>query len=392
MPVITQDPAARRRSLAAVIAAMAIVHLIIALTFPLLALILARQGVSEGLIGINTAAQAVAVFFVAPLTPRLIRKFGPARVMLASLLVAAASISLLPVFPHVHAWFPLRFVLGGAGSALWLTSEAWINAMAGEKTRGRIISIYTSAGAAGLAAGPAILMIAGTEGHAPFIIGVGLMLAASVILAMADRTKDHFPAHERGSPLWRLLLIAPAPLVVNFFFAAAEESLATFLPIYTLQVGHVERVGLLLLVMTSVGGIATQFTIGWIADRTDRYRLLLGLVMATIAAYGLLPWALTSVPLAVALVFAAGGLSHGVYTLGIVLFGQHFRGVELAGASAVATLMWGTGAFFGAPAAGAMMTALGPGGLVVTVVGLFALYLPFPLMAWLRGRGSNRKT
>ena len=62
----------RKRSLAGVIAAMAVVNLVYGITFPLLALVLDGQGVSKTLIGLNTIVQALAVIVIAPWAPGLL--------------------------------------------------------------------------------------------------------------------------------------------------------------------------------------------------------------------------------------------------------------------------------------------------------------------------------
>ena len=65
---------------------------------------------------------------------------------------------------------------------LWSASEAIINELADDDWRGRIIGIYGSAGAAGFALGPLILLITGTEGLLPFLITALIVVAASVPL------------------------------------------------------------------------------------------------------------------------------------------------------------------------------------------------------------------
>ena len=46
---------------------------------------------------------------------------------------------LIPVFPNVYAWFPLRFIIGAAGALQKLADEVWVNQIAGERTRGRVV-------------------------------------------------------------------------------------------------------------------------------------------------------------------------------------------------------------------------------------------------------------
>jgi MFS family permease len=122
----------RGRGLVAVISTMAVVTMTFGVTPPLLALVLERQGVSNSLIGMNTAVQALAALLAAPFIPRLMIRFGLGRMMLAALVVTLLALLLLPVYPNVWLWFPLRLLLGIGSGILWICSETWINQLAEE--------------------------------------------------------------------------------------------------------------------------------------------------------------------------------------------------------------------------------------------------------------------
>lgn len=374
-----------KHSLAAAILSMGMVNLSMGIAFPLTALILARQGVEPAMIGLSTAAQAAPVFFISPFAPRIMRRFGPAHVMIAGLVMAGVAFALMAAYPNLLAWFPLRFLLGTAGTLLWATSEAWINSLAPDERRGRVIGIYSAAAAAGFASGPMLLALIGTD-VTPFYIGAALMLAAALVVATADRSRDHFGEAGTSRAMWRLVLIAPAALLANFFFAAAEDSLVTFFPLYAIRTGMTEDVSLALLTVAALGAIATQPLIGIAADRMNRLNLLSGLVVATIGGYFVLPFVMPLVFAAGITLFLVVGLANGIFTLAMVLVGERFRGAELAGASAFTTAMWGTGALVGAPLSGAAMQAWEPHGLIAAVLLIFLAYLPFPLAARIRAR------
>lgn len=385
MPASLPIQPRHKRSLAAAIVSMGMVNLSMGIAFPLTSLILARQGVEPGMIGLSAAAQAAPVFLISPFAPRIMRHFGPANVMIAGLLLAGVSFALMGLYANLLAWFPLRFLLGSAGTLLWATSEAWINSLASEERRGRIIGLYGAAAAAGFALGPTTLVLVGTT-VAPFFLGAALMIGAAAIVATADRSRNHFEAGESSSAMWRLVLIAPAALLVNFFFAAAEESLVTFFPLYAIRSGITESMSLALLTVASLGAIVMQPLIGLIADKVNRLTLLICLVVATLAGYLALPFALPALIATGVVLFLVVGLANGIFTLGMVLVGERFRGSELAGASAFTTAMWGTGALVGAPLSGAAMQLWDPHGLIAAVLLIFLAYLPFPVIARMRAR------
>jgi MFS family permease len=175
----------RRRSLIGVIGAMAVVNLVYGITFPLLALVLDGQGVSKTLIGLSTMSQAVAILLVAPFAPGLLRRFAPARLMQSLTAALAVLFILLGLVPNVWFWFPLRLLIGAMNAMLWISSEALINELAAERWRGRVIGVYSSAGAAGFALGPLLLITTGSEGMLPFYSTSALILSASIPLFIA---------------------------------------------------------------------------------------------------------------------------------------------------------------------------------------------------------------
>lgn len=379
------------RSLLAAIAAMSVVNLTMGITFPLTGIILARQGVEPGMIGLNAAAQALPVFFVSPFTPRLLGDYGPARVMLFALLLTAAAVLFMGLYPNLWAWFPLRFILGCAGTLLWATSEAWINALAPEENRGRILGYYSAAAAFGFALGPAIIVVIGTS-VVPLFVGAGLMFMASALVATADREENHFE-HVIGAPkqrgLWHLVWIAPAALLVNFFYAAAGESFTTFFAIYAAHFGVLEQKSLTLLTIAAIGAILIQPLIGRLADRYNRLMLLIVLTGAVIACNILLPFTMVHVVLAGIAIFFEVGLASGLFTVGMVLVGERFKGQALASASAFTTLMWGFGALVGAPLSGLAMQLWTPHGLFASITLIYGIYAIFPLRAWLAERQAR---
>lgn len=377
--------AERRRSLIAVIASMAVTAMIYGLTMPLLALVLDAQGVDSTLIGLNTAAQSLAVFVVAPFAPRLIGALGPARLMIYAIATSLVVFLLLRVFDNVYAWFPLRFVLGAAGIFLWVAGETWINQVADERTRGRTVGLYGAALSGGFAIGPLILAQTGSEGWTPFLVSAAIIAVSASPILLAAGTAPRFKGRA-SVPLPAFLLLAPAIMLLNLTFAAADISLLTFLPIYALDIGLDETASLYLLTLLGIGGMVFQLPMGWLADHMNRLLLLIACVVVTITGIALMPFVIAAKPWNLLYVFLFGGVFGALYSVGVVLLGERFRGADLASASAVFTMMWGLGSVVGPSLSGAAMELLPPHGLLLTLALLFLAYLPFPVLSYLRRR------
>ncbi len=376
-------------SLGAIISAMLIANLMYSVTLPLLSLTLSRAGYSETMIGLNTVAQPLAALLFAPFIPGLIARFGSAMMMMGALLVFGVTMMVLPLQVDLVTWFILRPLVGAAGCVLWVASESWINAMADEASRGRVIGLYGTAGALGWALGPAILLVAGTEGYFPFALTAGLSLLACIPMLFAKGKEPDLSEGPR-SKIWLYLALAPLPLAANLCVSAAHEAFDTFFAIFAETLGKTEQVAFTLMTLSALAGMVSQYPLGWLADRMNRVLLTFILLASSMFCPLLLPYFLEMTIPGLLLVFFWGVTSMGIYTMGTILLGERFRGAALAGASAAFTGMYSMGVLVGPPTAGVAMDLFGPEGLIYTMIALYALVVPIAL--WTLFRPQPRPT
>jgi MFS family permease len=375
----------RKRSLVGVIAAMAVVNLVYGITFPLLALVLDSQGVSKTLIGLNTVVQAVAVIVIAPWTPELMRRIAPSRLMQAMTVLLAALFIVAGLFPNVWFWFPLRFLIGALTALLWISSEALINDLAEERWRGRIIGLYASIGAAGFALGPLLLILTGSAGMLPFIATSSLILCAGIPLFIVHQRQMSRHEEQHGG-LRRVFWLAPAIMLANVAYAASAESLMTFFPIFGIGLGLGENFTLGLMTVMGFGAMILVMPLSWLADHTDRMGMLAVCVLLTLLGLLLMPSLIREGWLAGVYAFVFGGVEGMIYTLGVILVGERFKGALLAAATTLFTACWGAGTVLGPLVVGLGMDWLGDERMALIIAALFAVYLPLPVISWYRGR------
>jgi len=359
---------------------MVVVNLVYGLTLPLLSLVLDAQGYSKTMIGLSIVAQAVAGVVLAPLMPRLIIRVGAARMMQLATLLSATMLIALGLFQDLYAWFPLRFLLGASGAMLWSASETVINELAGDDWRGRIIGVYGSAGAAGFALGPLILILTGTSGLLPFVVTAMFVITASLPLFWVPNTAAH-DADGTHSSLGRLFKLVPHIMLLNLAYAAVVESFIAFFPLFGIHIGMGEARSLSLLTVFALGGVVLQLPLGWLADHMNRYRLLILCIVFTTVGFLLLP-RIIAIPISGPIfAFTLGGVEGMVYTLGIILLGQRFRGSELAAASVLYTGMWGAGTMLGPAVVGAGMDVFGIASMPYLIAAIYVIYLPSLVLA-----------
>jgi MFS family permease len=367
---------------------MAATSLIYGLSVPLLSLILRDRGVGGALIGTQAATQSVAILLVSPFLPRFMSKIGPAVLMLGAILVSLVAFLLLAVFPGMLAWFVLRFAIGAAGSVLWVCGEAWINQIAEDSSRGRVVAIYSMAVSAGFALGPAVLSVTGSRGLSPFVVSGAVMLLSALPLLMVLRDSPRLTGERTGSLLGYFRL-APVAMLLCALFAAADGILISFLPLYGKDVGLSEARALHLIMLFGIGGIAGQIPIGWLADHVDRMLLATVCTFLTLVTTLAMPLVISIQPWNLLYMFVLGAVLAGVYTIALVIIGEQFTGADLAAASALFGVMWGAGTVVGPQLGGLAYDQFPPHGIPLALAVLTVILLPSPLMAWIRRRAEG---
>lgn len=384
-------PSVDWRGLAAVIGTMTMMAMFYGYTGPLFSIVLEAHGVPGSLIGTSAAVQMAAVFILLPFVPRLIRRFGPARVIATGVVVALVSLILMATIIDVWVWFPLRFLLGGAQSMMWTTGETWINHVTSDRTRGRTIAVFSSSIATGFSMGPFLQAWAGETGDLPFVVAGVLVLGCLLPLTVSFHSR--IDAEGRSTVrLHQYLRLAPLPFVSNFFFAAIAASTMSLVSVYGIRLGMERSAAIEAIGWMGWGGVAMPLLIGYLADKTDR-RALLALFVA-LGALGCvaLPWMLPLGGAGVLFMMLYGGIRSAQYSLTVMLLGERFRGADLPSATAVFGFMYGCGSIAGPAVSGFAMEWWDPHGLPASLALYFLIFLPLPLIAWMRKRRSEDMT
>jgi len=351
------------RTSAVVILTAAIFGLTYGLSAPLIALELAEAGYSESLIGANGAMYAVGVLLAAPYLPRLSQRLGFARLSKSALIAAGGLLALFPATPFLWIWFPLRAALGAVSETLFVASETWLNQIANEANRGRLIAVYVTALSCGTAIGPAILAVVGREESLAFIIGAAIALVACLILVLG-RPEAISPGDEDAGNPFRYFKLVPVAVASSALNAALEAAGLSLLPLYAMRLGWREHSATFLLTVLLVGAILLQLPIGWLGDRMDRRRLLIMLAVISAIGAAVWPFAFSHSWLAYPLLFLWGGVFVSIYTMTIAMLGDTYKGTELLGINALLSIAWGAGALLG-PFVGGVAMEGSPHGLPV---------------------------
>ena len=345
--------AKRRNHFISFISLTSMIGLALGVTMPLVSLRLESWGYDSFAIGVMAATPAVGVLLGASLAGRLAARFGTTVLMQLCLLLGALSVVGLALVQNYAVWVALRLFLGVALTVVFVLGESWINQLAVEKWRGRLVALYGTGYALSQLSGPLLLTGLGTATDAGFWTGVGLLIGGSLMLL----GRSGAPQVDAHSTSGRGLLVfcrkLPAIAWAVMLFAAFEAMMLTLLPIYSLRQGFTQEVALVMVSVVVIGDAALQLPIGWLADRMSRQTLFrccgVALLMSSLAIPLLL-----HTPLIWPVFVAFGASAGGLFTLSLIMIGERYRDDELVRANAHVAQLWGLGCLIGPLATGAV--------------------------------------
>ncbi len=337
------------------------------------------EGFSATELAIVTSGYFVGFLSGANLTPKMIRRVGHVRVFAALGSFMSAGLIALPLVAEPWAWTPLRLLVGFCMSGVYVTAESWLNDASTNETRGKVLSAYMIAQTLGIIGAQGLLTL-GDAGTATLFIGASILVSISFAPILLSVTPD--PAAEVTRPMNLVELFRGSPLgtIGIFVLGGVYATQSGMAAVYGTQIGLSANQIALFVAMLFAGALLLQYPIGWLSDRMDRRKLILGasaLGAVSCAAGWLTDGALW--PL-MAASFLAGGVTTPLYALFLAYTNDSLSTEDMPAASGGLVLTFGVGAILGPLLAGWAMQAVGPfafwwvlGGMF-TAIGLYALY------------------
>ncbi|MBB4196272.1 hypothetical protein CCR94_05465 [Rhodoblastus sphagnicola] len=391
---MTAFDAQTKKSLTAAIACISIVGIGLSLVIPLLALKLEAAGFAARDNGAQVAVSGLATLLGAPLAPALARRFGLRPLLGAAIALAVAALGAFALTDDYRLWLAIRLVFGLALTTVFVLSEYWISAAAPRGQSGLVLGLYATFLALGFAFGPALLSLTGTDGVAPFALAAALMAAGGLPVVWAGQSAADLDAesHASGSPkLAPIFRAAPVAVVAAFVYGCVETGLTGLLPVFGLRSGFSPQWATFQLTLFALGNVVFPVPIGIIADRTSKIRLLGWFSLVGLFGALILPGLAVHREVYAACLFVWGGVTGGLYTVGLAALAEKFHGANLSGANAAYVMMYALGMVVG-PLALGLGLDFAPHGLFDALGALFVVYLG--LILFLHGpfAGKTPKT
>jgi MFS family permease len=324
------------------------------------ALLMAGNGLQGSLLGVRTESEGfslaatgvvMACYFAGFLfgsrsAERLLVQVGHIRVFAALASSASAAVLLHSIFISPLSWGLMRFVTGMCMAGLYVVAESWLNDMATNATRGRLLSAYMVATMGGLTAGQFLLEVADPEGFELFVLS-SILVSASLLPVTLSASSTPPAAIPEPLPFRELARNVPTGVISAFWVGTSAGVLMGLGAVYAIAAEVSDARLSTFLAAPLVGSFMLQYPIGWTSDRVSRRTVMWWVALSASALAVALALAPAGSWFAIALMFLLGGTVFPLYSLTIAFTADWLPASQLTAASASLVRVNGTGAVFG---------------------------------------------
>ncbi|MBC6443521.1 MAG: MFS transporter [Rhodobacteraceae bacterium] len=329
---------------------------------PLDALSGLQIGFSEMQIGLLGSAHFLGFFAGCWWAPRLLGTVGHSRGFAAFAAIGAIGAIAHPMLMDPAAWAFMRVMTGLCVAGCYTIIEAWMQAKLTNASRGRVMGTYrvVDIGASSVAQ----LMIGFLE-PATFVsynLLAILCCACLLPLALTQARPPETPEAPRLHPI-RTAIVSPLGVAGVLVAGMTSASFRMVSPIYGAEIGlGTPQIGFLLAIAL-VGGALAQFPAGWLADRYDRRRVLIGLSAASVLVCAGLVSAGNAAGAVFGLIFAFGLTTWPIFSVSTAHANDFTPPDQVVEVNASLMFYYGLGAIASPLVASALIAACGAAAL-----------------------------
>src|SRR5580658_5851176 len=344
----------------------------------LLPLRFSAMGLSDGVIGLIATAEAFGFLAGCLYAHKLIAPVGLERAYATFAGLKSVAILGLYFADNVPALALLRFLIGVNAAGLAIIVESWLNALAPNEQRGRVLTIYVLV--YGLFFGIGQLFSQSLDIRGPellIIAGISTTLALVPMVAIDVRA----PVLPRKVTLEILKALRTSPVSVTacLLNGLILTAFTTVGPLFSARIGFDQRHIVLLMACVSLGGLFLQWPIGYFSDKVDRLHALIGLGLGVLAvAAGLVTIDQRTPFVLIGLMFAVfGGLAESLYAVAVAHANDRADKTDYVALSSTLLFTWALGAAIGPTTGTYAMELISPSaffGYVIVLTVAFTLF------------------
>lgn len=336
------------------------------------ALVLPVRGAAEGFsafsLGLLGTGWALGYVIGCLFAPVLVSRVGHIRAFSVMAALAAVAILASLIFLMPAAWIPLRALSGFCFAGAAMIVESWLSERTEARDRGKVFGAYTMVNLAASTGGQLALTLAAPDGHFFFVLGAIFYCLALVPVAISS-SQSPKPLVKVRLDLRGLWRNSPVAVLGVLMIGISNGAFGTLSAVYAERVGlSLNNIALFASLPVLAGAIA-QLPVGYLSDRLDRRKVLVGLAIIAIAAdlaFILLFPIDVAVNMALAALFGAAVFS--MYPVIVAHANDHAVEGAFIQTSGGLLLVFGLGAILGPLVAGWGMSEFNASGLFYTTL------------------------
>lgn len=329
------------------------------------------EGFPVLMIGIIMATYYVGYVGGSIVCPRFIANVGHIRTFAAFASMGSVAVLAHGYFVNPWMWVLFRGITGVCFAGMVMVAESWLNRNARTSVRGSVLATYMVVTLGSTALGQFLLNVSEPGGTALFVL-VSAVISLSLVPVALSTTPAPPLAPIRPMGVGRLFRASPVGAVGCFTSGLLNGALWSLTSVYALGSGLGAGAISILIATIVFGGMVMQWPAGWLSDKVDRRKVLVGLLIAvTVIAVAVIvitgqfrnevtvtaPWML----FVLTGLFGASVLP--VYGVAVAHANDNLQADQFVAACSTLMLCYGTGAVVGPLVGATTMQIAGPLGL-----------------------------
>lgn len=343
------------------------------------------NGYSNLEIGLLGAAYYGGFLAGSKVTIAALGRVGHIRVYTALASMLSATMLAVGLRTWAVAWIGLRFLSGVCIAGLYVVAESWLNQLAANENRGRLLAVYMVITSGAYGVGQVLVGSVDTATMSAFAASALLTSMAVVPVALSEDAAP--PPLERSArfPLRELARTVPTGAGTVLLVGVTHGALVGMAVVYATRAGLSPAASGRFAAATAVGGVLAQWPVSTASDEIDR-RFVGGVV--ALGSIGAGVWLLVSGPQGwqgLAAMALLGGLSFPLYSIGAAYTNDWVAPEHVSGAASQLVLLYGAGALVGPPLVSLLFGTIGTSGYPWAMIGLHGLitvFLVYRMFAW----------
>ena len=359
---------------------------------PLDALSAIAEGFTTEEVGLLGSAHFVGFFVGCWWAPRLIGVIGHSRAFAVFAAAGTTGIMAHMLFVDAYAWSVLRVLSGMCIAGCFTVIEAWLQAKVSNDRRGRSIGVYRVVDLVGGILSQMLIAVLEPATYASYNILAIFCCASLLPLALTRIPQPPTAERLRLKPMLAMRISPMATLGV-IVAGITMSSFRMVGPIYGSEVGLNQLYLALFLGAFIFGGAIAVYPSGWLADKYDRRKVMIGFSIAASLSCALTIMSAQISPIAVvsaSVVF--GAMTFPIYSVASAHANDFVEPRKMVELSSSLLFNYALGAIASPLIASFAISLYGPSSMFVLIAAAHAVLLAFSTVRMAVGPESKRKT